>query len=170
MFPSYTTKQGTNAGDPKFEIYDPDDPTGVGTYSYSWDCGETSRYFALDKTTAAITYAINFDLDDVNITVPFTCTVTVTDEAGLSGTTLLEIDIHDDNDNAPVFSQSTDYVIFAEPTLTSGRFVGQVRLNTRNSPPDIILAMSSEKIPQIILRIRRVSSGPLLSIDTFCCI
>ena len=77
-------------------------------------------------SSAAISYATDFDLDDVTITVPFTCTVTVTDSGGLSGTTLLEIDIHDDNDNAPVFTQTVDYIIFAEPTLTSGRLVGQV--------------------------------------------
>ena len=80
----------------------------------------------MDKTSGAITYAIDFDLDDVNITVPFTCTVTITDSGGLTGTTQLEIDIHDDNDNPPIFSQTTDYIIYAEPTLTSGKFVGQV--------------------------------------------
>ena len=82
----------------------------------------------MDKT-GAIFYAIDFDLDKVNITVPFTCTVTVTDSGGLTGTTELEMDIQDDNDNYPVFSQNlTDYIIYAEPTLTSGKFVGQVTI------------------------------------------
>lgn len=121
--PAESAVQGTNAGDPHFEISDPDNGD---THYYSWDCGDMSRYFALDINTAAITYALDFDLDDVDITVPFTCTVTVTDAGGLTGTTLLEIDIHDDNDNAPKFSQTVHYVIFAEPTLSSGRLVGQI--------------------------------------------
>ena len=59
--------------------------------------------------------------------MPFTCTVTVTDSGGLTGTTELEMDIQDINNNDPVFSQNrTDYIIYAEPTLTSGKFVGQV--------------------------------------------
>lgn len=34
--------------------------------------------------------------------------------------------LQDENDNDPVFAQTTDYYIFQTPDLAPGRFVGQV--------------------------------------------
>ncbi|KAH3823894.1 hypothetical protein DPMN_125719 [Dreissena polymorpha] len=95
-------------------------------HTFTWDCGESTRFFLMDRTTGDVTFSANFDYDTANLTTPFTCTVKVKDKAGMTATTLLEVLIDDANDNAPVFAQTTAYYIFQVPDLAAGRFVGQV--------------------------------------------
>ncbi|WAR18785.1 FAT4-like protein [Mya arenaria] len=101
-------------------------------HTFTWDCGESTRFFLMDRFNGSVSFATAFDYDTANMTSPFDCVVTVTDKEGLTATTLLE----DSNDNGPVFPQQTDYYIFQVPDLAAGRFVGQVTATDadRSSP------------------------------------
>ncbi|KAL4238312.1 bahd acyltransferase [Mactra antiquata] len=119
---------GGSAGDWRPIVNDPDTyvMSTNEVHTYTWDCGTLTRHFLMDSTDGSLTYSTTFDYDKVNFTTPYDCVVTVTDKAGLSATTTLQISITDLNDNAPVFALTTDYYIFQVPTLDPGRFVGQV--------------------------------------------
>ncbi|XP_053377282.1 cadherin-related family member 2-like isoform X2 [Mercenaria mercenaria] len=119
---------GASAGDWRPGLSDPDldIDSPLDTHAYTWDCGIYTRYFRMARVGGAVTYATKFDYDSVSFTAPYDCVVTVTDKAGLSATTTLEIDIHDVNDNTPVFVTTTDNYIFQTPSLDPGRLVGQV--------------------------------------------
>lgn len=101
-----------------------DEDTG-DTHYYYLNCESNSRYLLMNHTTGNVKFSTNLDYDTINTSLPFTCIVTVKDKAGLSATTVLKINIQDQNDNYPVFAQNTHY-IFQVPNLSAGRFVGQV--------------------------------------------
>ncbi|XP_052766684.1 protocadherin-like protein [Mya arenaria] len=105
-------------------------------HTFTWDCGESTRFFLMDRFNGSVSFATAFDYDTANMTSPFDCVVTVTDKEGLTATTLLEVELIDSNDNGPVFPQQTDYYIFQVPDLAAGRFVGQVTATDadRSSP------------------------------------
>ncbi|KAH3751235.1 hypothetical protein DPMN_185787 [Dreissena polymorpha] len=60
-------------------------------HTLSWDCGESTRFFLLDRITGDVTFSANFDNDTANLTTPFTCKVKVKDKVGMTATTLLEV-------------------------------------------------------------------------------
>ena len=69
------------------------DPDNSDTHTFTWDCGLNTRFFRMSKLTGVVTYSVTFDYDTADVTSPFDCVVTVTDNGGLSATTTLEIDI-----------------------------------------------------------------------------
>ena len=66
----------------------------------------------MDPNSGRIRYAIDYNIDQMEMPSKEILEVKVNDTGGLTATTFIEIQIGDINDNAPVFNQSS-YTIFA---------------------------------------------------------
>ncbi|KAL3888203.1 hypothetical protein ACJMK2_000579 [Sinanodonta woodiana] len=123
--PSEGGLNNTVLGNPSFSIYDEDNDRGSDQAYYSYDCGNETKYFIMDRTSGIVYYAADFDFDTAGISSNVTCFVTVKDNGGLTATATLEIQFTDINDNSPIFSQTFDYQFFATPYYSVGQVIGQ---------------------------------------------
>ncbi|KAL4229501.1 hypothetical protein ACF0H5_012541 [Mactra antiquata] len=113
---------GTIIGTPSFGISDPD---SGDSYTLTLDCGTETGYFSMLGTTGEVSFQSNYDLDTGSVPTSVSCTVNVTDAAGLVDTAALTISIDDINDNTPIFSP-TSYVFYVNYYASVGTSVGTV--------------------------------------------
>lgn len=83
------------------------DPDSGDTKTFTMNCGAYDTYFTVDSTTGIASFAGPYDVDDGSRPTTVPCTVTVTDNGGLSETVNLEINIRNINDNTPIFAESS---------------------------------------------------------------
>ncbi|XP_052762071.1 cadherin EGF LAG seven-pass G-type receptor 2-like [Mya arenaria] len=113
---------GTVIGTPSFGLTDPDNGDSK---TLLLDCGAQTGYFYMHPTTWEIKFQSNYDLDANALPTTVPCTVTVTDNGGLTDTATLTITINDVNDNVPIFSPLS-YTYYISYYASAGTSVGTV--------------------------------------------
>ncbi|KAL4229500.1 hypothetical protein ACF0H5_012540 [Mactra antiquata] len=129
---------GTLIGTPSFGITDPD---SGDSYTLALDCGTETGYFSMNSSTGAVSFQSNYDLDTGSLPTTVSCTVTVTDAAGLVDTASLTINIDYINDNTPVFSPAS-YVFYVSYFADVGTSIGTVTATDADGGGDGVLTYS----------------------------
>lgn len=83
------------------------DPDAGDSLTYSITSGDPWNRFTINPTSGALQFAVRYDIDDGRMPEEVNLTITVTDNGGLSASTIIQVTFTDSNDNRPYFTSDT---------------------------------------------------------------
>ncbi|XP_076076457.1 protocadherin Fat 1-like [Mytilus galloprovincialis] len=112
---------GTVLQNPYYQYADEDGDT----LTFSFNCGVDTGRLDMDSTTGLLSYAINYDLDEIGTASQINCDVYISDTE-YTDTAYLNITVLNDNDNSPKF-EHPEYTFFVPITTGVGSVVGMTQ-------------------------------------------